>query len=153
MPLEIRQGDLFAADDLPALAHGCNCVGSMGRGIAVEFRRRWPAMYEAYRRECREGRFKPGGVFVWDAGGRTIFNLGTQPLPRPSARLEYIRTAVLEATRIAESRSIPAIGMPRIGAGLGGLQWDSVKAVLEEVAEQTGVLLRVYERPKHPPDP
>jgi O-acetyl-ADP-ribose deacetylase (regulator of RNase III) len=87
-----------------------------------------------------------GRVFVWEAADRTVFNLGTQPLPRPTAKLEYIRTAVQEATQIAESRSIPVIGMPRIGSGLGGLQWESVRAVLEEVAEQTDVLLAVYER-------
>jgi O-acetyl-ADP-ribose deacetylase (regulator of RNase III) len=147
LPFEVRIGDLFEDASLSALAHGCNCAGSMGRGIAVEFRRRWPAMYQAYRRECREGRFRPGGVFVWEADDRTIFNLGTQPVPRPSAKLNYIEAAIREAVRIAESKVIPLIGMPRIGAGYGGLQWRDVRLLLESVGAESSVLLVVYELP------
>jgi O-acetyl-ADP-ribose deacetylase (regulator of RNase III) len=147
LPLEVRTGDLFEDAGLPSLAHGCNCAGSMGRGIAVEFRRRWPAMYQAYRRECNEGRFRPGDVFVWEADERTIFNLGTQPVPGPSARLSYIEAALRQAVRIAESKAIPVIGMPRIGAGYGGLQWTDVRLVLESIGAESRVLLLVYKLP------
>jgi O-acetyl-ADP-ribose deacetylase (regulator of RNase III) len=145
LPFEVRIGDLFEDASLPALAHGCNCAGSMGRGIAVEFRQRWPAMYQAYRRECKEGRFRPGSVFVWEADEKTIFNLGTQPVPRPSAKLDYIEAALREAVRIAESKDIPVIGMPRVGAGYGGLQWADIRPVVESIAAESGVLLLVYE--------
>jgi len=148
LPFELREGDLFADEAIPALAHGCNCTGSMGRGIAVEFRTRWPEMYDAYRVECNEGRFRPGRVFVWEAPGKTIFNLGTQPVPGPSARPEYIEAAVREAVRAAETKAISVIGLPRIGAGLGGLSWDTVRHVLESVANKTHVLLAVYELPR-----
>ena len=150
MPIEFRVGDLFADKQLPSLAHGCNCAGSMGRGIAVEFRRRWPAMYDAYRKECKDGRFRPGDVFVWAAADQTIFNLATQPLPRPPARLEYVEASLRKAVRIAEERRIPLIGMPRIGAGYGGLEWPDVKAIIESIAVETPVVLAVYERPGSP---
>jgi O-acetyl-ADP-ribose deacetylase (regulator of RNase III) len=146
LPLEVRVGDLFDATELPALAHGCNCAGSMGRGIALEFRQRWPAMYEAYRKECEEGRFRPGDVFTWRAGDKTIFNLATQPLPRPSARLEYIERSLRKAIAIAEARDISLVGMPRIGVGLGGLDWADVKRVIEAIGSQTNTVLAVYER-------
>ena len=148
MPIQFRVGDLFADKELPSLAHGCNCAGSMGRGIAVEFRRRWPAMYDAYRKECNEGRFRPGDVFAWSAGDKTIFNLATQPVPRPSARLEYIDLSLRKAVRIAESRSIAVIGMPRIGAGYGGLEWPNVRDIIEAIATDTSVVMAVYERPQ-----
>ena len=148
MPMEIRVGDLFEATDLPALAHGCNCAGSMGKGIAAEFRRRWPDMYEAYRARCKEGRFRPGDVFTWDADGKTIFNLATQRSPRPSARLEYIDDSLRKAITIAEARRIRTVGMPRMGAGLGGLNWSDVKGVIEAIAGDTPIALVVYERPR-----
>ena len=60
----------------------------MGRGIAVEFRRRWPAMFMAYRSECRERRFRPGHVFVWNAGKLAVLcNYGS--LVRPITRAQY----------------------------------------------------------------
>ncbi len=76
----------------------------------------------------------------------TIFNLATQPLPRPSARLEYVDASLRKAIRIAESIAIPVIGMPRIGAGYGGLQWTDVRRILEWAAAETGIILAVYER-------
>ena len=112
---------------------------------AVEFRKRWPAMYDAYRGECKAGRFRPGTVFVWNDPDVTIFNLATQPFPGPSARLEFIHDSLEEAVRIAESRAISLIGMPKIGAGHGGLEWTDVKRILDAVGAETDVLLAVYE--------
>lgn len=104
-------------------------------------------MYDAYRAECTAGRFRPGTVLVWDDPPRTIFNLATQPFPGPSARLEFIHDSLNEAVRIAESRSISLIGMPRIGAGYGGLGWTEVKRILDAVGAETEVVLAVYAGP------
>ncbi len=103
-------------------------------------------MYDAYRAECKSGRFQPGDVFVWDAPGMAVFNLATQPLPRRSARLEYIEASLEKAIQIAESNAISVIGMPRIGVGYGGLHWIDVRRILESAAQETGIILAAYER-------
>jgi hypothetical protein len=73
------------------LGHGVNTLGRMGAGIAVEFRRRWPTMYDAYVEECRSGRLRPGGIFVYQAPDRLIVNMATQRgVGRGSARLEAL---------------------------------------------------------------
>jgi O-acetyl-ADP-ribose deacetylase (regulator of RNase III) len=101
----------------------------MGAGIAVEFRRRWPAMYDAYRAECRSGRLQPGGIFVWQAADRLIVNLATQRgVGRGAARLEWVR----QAARATAQLSVAGLALPRIGAGLGGLRWADVRAILDE---------------------
>jgi hypothetical protein len=68
--VEFRTGNLFEQDDLDALADGVNCVGAMGALIAVEFRRRWPAMYAEYRRCCvgRTRYLRLGGIMPWYTG-------------------------------------------------------------------------------------
>lgn len=78
MPVTFETGDLFSTAEIGAFAHGCNCAGAMGKGIAVSFRERWPEMYEEYRRLCKAGDFALGDVFVWEVGGEAVFNLGTQ---------------------------------------------------------------------------
>ncbi|HZU96416.1 MAG TPA: macro domain-containing protein [Planctomycetota bacterium] len=146
MTIEWTEGDLFAASDLPALAHGCNCAGSMGAGIAVEFRRRWPDMFEEYRALCESGRFQPGDVFLWEAPDRTIFNLGTQKTWRTKATLVAIESSVAKMCELADSKRIARVGLPRIGAGLGGLEWDDVREVIGRVASTAKVKLVVFEK-------
>ncbi|GAA0610887.1 hypothetical protein GCM10009547_11160 [Sporichthya brevicatena] len=144
MSIQERVGDLFDARGFGALAHGCNCAGAMGAGIAVEFRRRWPQMYEEYKHRCNAGSFSPGDVFIWPVAGLVIYNFGTQRTWRTKATIEAIGTAAQLMVRDARSRGIQAIGLPRIGAGLGGLEWPRVRALLGEVATDGGVRLIVH---------
>ena len=145
MPLILARGDLFATPGLVAFGHGCNCAGAMGKGIAVAFRARWPEMYAAYKARCRDGRFGLGDVFLWEEDGVLIFNLGTQKSWRSRAELPAIRRAVAEMLRLAEARGLAEIALPRIGAGLGGLDWAEVCGLLEELAAESPVRLLVCE--------
>ncbi len=147
MPVEYRTGDLFAQPDLAALAHGCNCAGAMGKGIAVLFKQRWPAMYDEYRARCADGRFNPGDVFAWEAPPVTVFNLATERHWRTGATLDAIERSVTAMIREAERRGIAAVGMPRIGAGYGALPWSEVRALLERIAASTDVRLVVVSLP------
>lgn len=131
MPVLERHGDLFDADE-PALAHGCNCAGAMGKGIAVEFRRRWPAMFDEYRQRCRRGEFTPGDLFAWVDDDRVILNLGTQRHWRTKATPDAVRAAIEAMVDYARQNRIDAIAMPRIAAGLGGLEWSDVRAILDQ---------------------
>ncbi len=145
MPTHFVSGDLFADASLPALAHGVNCAGAMGKGIAVEFRARFPAMYRAYRARCAAGDFEPGDVFAWRDSGRMIFNLATQASWRTGATLEAVAASVRTMTELAAAGGIARVGMPRIGAGLGGLPWVEVRALLDRLGSETRVELRVFE--------
>lgn len=145
MSVVFVSGDLFEFAGLDALAHGCNCAGAMGKGIAVEFKRRYPAMFDAYRQRCLEGAFALGDVFPWRAEGRVILNLGTQRTWRTRARLVDVKRALEEMVRVAEEMEASRIGLPRIGAGLGRLPWPSVKALLIEIARDAEVELVVFE--------
>lgn len=145
MPTRFLKGDLFETPTLDGLAHGCNCAGAMGRGIAVEFRKRFPSMYAAYKERCARGAFGLGDVFVWKQGDVTIFNLGTQRTWRTKAELSAVRTALHKMVQIAEQADIRRIGLPRIGAGLGGLAWADVHAELAQLGDSTSVELVVFE--------
>ena len=82
MPVEFISGDLFANSlNVQAFAHGCNCQGSMGAGIAKGFRQRYAEMYEQYRARCKANprQFNLGDVWLWKEQGKPyVFNLGTQ---------------------------------------------------------------------------
>lgn len=144
--LEWTSGDLFADKSLDAVCHGCNCAGAMGKGIALAFRARYPQMYVAYRALCSNGEFALGDVFRWDGEGMPVFNLATQNHWRSRASLEAIRSAVRRMDEICQSSAIARVGVPRIGAGLGGLAWDDVRAVLESELAASPTRFVVFER-------
>lgn len=142
MSLVHRDGDLFGLG-FPAIAHGCNCVGSMGGGVAVVVRRRWPDLYSAYRGRCLEGRFRLGDVFAWVTDDLVVYNLATQLRSGADARLDAVESSVKAALRDAEGRGLRVLGMPRIGSGIGGLRREDVEAVLTQVAADSPVELHL----------
>ena len=156
MPIQFVSGDLFKNRlKAQALAHGCNCAGSMGAGIAVAFRERYPEMYEEYRRRCKAEprQFNPGDVFLWKNDDRPwVFNLATQERYwRGRATYEAIEACLVKMRQLADGQGIGRVSMPRIGAGLGGLSWRKVKAIIERVFAGWAGTLIVYEtyEPEH----
>ena len=79
-------GDLLAADS-EALVNSVNCVGVMGRGVALAFKRRFPDNFKAYKAACDRGELQPGRMFVFETGElmpRIIINFPDQAgLARP----------------------------------------------------------------------
>jgi O-acetyl-ADP-ribose deacetylase (regulator of RNase III) len=127
MPATFTEGDLFARSDIRAWAHGCNCAGAMGAGIAVEFKRRFPRMFEEYKLRCADGRFGLGDVFVWSEGELTVYNLGTQEHWRKKAQLPALSKAVgrmvgARRPRLAESPTSPGADGDREPHRAGGVR-------------------------------
>ncbi len=144
--IEFISGDLFGDHRFDALAHGCNCAGAMGRGIAVEFKRRYPEMFRMYKGLCRTGYFSLGDIFAWDhPSGPRVYCLATQKHWRTPAVLDAVESSVHRMVQDASNRAIKSIGIPRIGAGLGRLPWAEVKDVLIRLASEAPLLLTVFE--------
>ena len=150
MPILFVSGDLFDNKQAAqAFAHGCNCQGSMGAGIARAFRARYPEMYEAYRSRCkaRPRQFNLGDCWLWKAEDQPwVFNLATQEgYGRTRASYEAIEAALRGMRKQADAEGITSIAMPRIGVGYGGLSWTKVRAIVESVFGDWPGTLVVYE--------
>lgn len=151
MPFEEVTGDLFTLG-LDAIGHGCNCQGVMGAGIAAEFRRRYPRMFRTYRDKCHAGQFMLGDFYAYIPAmspPRMIYNLATQLTPGPvssfsitaTGRLDAIGSSVHDALEHARGYGLPSLGLPRVGCGLGGLDWPDVRKILAEAGEASPVRL------------
>lgn len=97
----IEKGDIFNISGVSSYAHGCNCAGAMGKGIALQFRSKYPEMYSEYKAMCKDGIYKPGDVFDYNYGDGHIYNLGTQATWRTKARIEYIERSVKAMLELA----------------------------------------------------
>jgi O-acetyl-ADP-ribose deacetylase (regulator of RNase III) len=150
MPIAWVEGDLFDnAHGAHAFGHGCNCQGSMGAGIAVGFRERYPAMYEEYRRRCKvkPRAFNPGDVFLWKEDDLPwVFNLATQEGTwRSRATYPVVEQTLATMRALADAEGITSIAIPRIGTGYGGLAWSKIKPIIARIFDDWPGTLFVYE--------
>ncbi len=152
MPIHYVSGDIFLNQNhVQAFAHGCNCKGVMGAGIALRFKKDYPEMFDEYRRRCKAKprQFNLGDAFLWKEKDKpSVFNLGTQESPGRHATYQAIEESFINMIGQAEMEGIESIAIPRIGSGYGGLQWEKVREVIEKVFEGWSGNLFVYDEYK-----
>lgn len=142
MTISYTTGDLMGAKEI-ALAHGCNCQGAMGAGVARLVREWHPEVYVVYKAACDDGSFRVGSALpVWcapsKAGDRLVYNLGTQRYPGANATPWGVFLSFANMAEDAWVRGIDTISIPRIGAGIGGLNWDNdVLPAIEEALSRS----------------
>lgn len=137
--LEITGDLLDPGAGFDAIGHGVNLHGVMGAGIALAIASRWPKVIDQYRADCRSGKLDLGGYQRFETrDGQSVYNLATQRRPGPNAQGWAIMASVTAALDDAEQRGHRHIAIPRIGCGIGGLEWDEVKDTLIGVAEFCG---------------
>ena len=147
--IEYKIGDLLA-EQAEALVNTVNCVGVMGRGVALQFKNAFPENFKAYERECRQRKMQPGRMFVFElkqtAAPRYIINFPTKRHWRGKSRMADIDAGLRALTEEIRSRGIRSVALPPLGSGLGGLDWLDVRkriqAVLENLPE---VKITVFE--------
>ncbi len=132
--IEYKTGDILS-EEAEALVNSVNCVGVMGRGIALQFKKAFPENYNAYRARCKHNEMQPGRVFVFETGEtvppRYIINFPTKRHWRGKSRIEDIEAGLASLTEEIRSHRIRSIAIPPLGSGLGGLHWPEVRTRLE----------------------
>lgn len=139
-----REGDLLASD-ADALVNAVNCAGVMGKGIALEFKLRFPANYAAYRAACAAGEVAPGRMFLCADDGRLIVNFPTKKHWRSRSRLTDIAAGLDDLVWVIKERALTSVALPALGVGNGGLDWADVSALAhEKLSALTGVTVELY---------
>ncbi|HEX8876701.1 MAG TPA: macro domain-containing protein [Phycisphaerales bacterium] len=132
--MELGTGDILKAD-VEALVNTVNCVGVMGRGIALQFKNKFPANFKAYKAACDKGGVQPGRMLVYDLGPlnspRWIINFPTKRHWKGKSQIEDIQAGLLALKKEIEDRGIASIALPPLGCGLGGLDWTDVRPLIE----------------------
>lgn len=140
MPLIDRTGDLFGTH-LDVLGHGVNLRGIMGAGVAKIVHQRFPSVFTAYHEACGDGSLTAGTAQLVpvqeSSDGRELFiaNIASQVNLGADANIALLDSGVRDAVRQARILGKNGIALPRIGAGIGGLDWGEVRACLERIAD------------------
>ena len=156
----LRRGDLLRSS-AQTLVNPVNCVGAMGRGLALQFKREYPAMFSDYSWRCAAGELRPGKPQLWRPGaqqlpldgagavtgtpGHWILNFPTKRHWRESSRIDDIAAGLDWLNRHHRSLGIESLAVPALGCGEGGLVWADVFPLLNARLGSLGIPVELYE--------
>lgn len=134
--LELTRGDILDSN-AEALVNTVNCMGIMGRGIALQFRKAFPENFKAYKSICDKKALHPGMMLVYDLNRfnnpRYIINFPTKRHWKGKSKIEDIRIGLEALVEKIKEYNIQSVAIPPLGCGLGGLDWSPVKHMIQEV--------------------
>ncbi|MGO7728125.1 macro domain-containing protein [Rhizobium johnstonii] len=147
--IEFKTGDILRSD-VEALVNTVNCVGIMGRGIALQFKNDFPENFKAYEAACAREEVQPGKMFVFETRTLTnpkfIINFPTKRHWRGKSRMEDIDSGLRALVEEIHTRGIRSIAIPPLGSGLGGLNWADVRPrIVEALRDLNDLQVIVFE--------
>jgi len=132
--ITFKRGNLFQ-EDLEALVNAVNCVGVMGKGLALQFKKAFPDNFKAYATACRRDEVQPGRMFVFATDQMTnpryIINFPTKRHWREKSQLSDVEAGLQSLAAEIQRLGIRSIAVPPLGCGLGGLSWTDVRGLIE----------------------
>ncbi|MFC3170427.1 type II toxin-antitoxin system antitoxin DNA ADP-ribosyl glycohydrolase DarG [Paracoccus fontiphilus] len=152
MTVKFKNGDMFA-EPVEALVNTVNCVGVMGKGVAHEFKVRWPDNYKEYKTLCARKGLRPGQMFTFQnmhmfgsTGPRYLVNFPTKDHWKAKSKISYVEDGLDALATEIERLGIKSIAMPPLGCGNGGLDWSEVKPlIMQKLGHLNDVDVVVFE--------
>jgi len=147
--ITVTQGNILKAD-VEALVNTVNCVGVMGRGIALQFKKAYPENFKLYKKLCENKELQPGKLYTYPLNNimppQYIINFPTKEHWRGNSKLAYIDSGLKTLIREVQRLGIKSIAIPPLGCGLGGLDWSVVRPLIEKAMSTfTDVKVVLYE--------
>lgn len=129
------EGDILASN-ADAIINTVNCVGVMGRGLALQFKNAYPENFRAYKKACDAKRLEPGGLHIFDRGSlerpHYIVNFATKGHWKAKSQLGDIKKGLVALRGEVAKLKMRSVAVPPLGCGLGGLDWNEVLPLIEE---------------------
>jgi len=142
------KGNLFDSDT-QALVNAVNTVGVMGKGIALQFKKRFPMNYKLYSEACKKGEVVIGKMFVVKEntfkGEKMIINFPTKTAWFKKSQYTFIEEGLKDLVKVIDQYKIKSIAIPPLGSGNGGLKWDKVKSMMNEYLGHLETEIIIYE--------
>lgn len=129
-----------------ALVNTVNCEGYMGKGIAYQFKLKYPLNNKDYIKACKNGELTIGKLHYFKENEKIIINFPTKDKWRMKSKMEYIDLGLDELIKLIYSLNIKSISIPPLGSGNGGLKWNEVKELIEsKLSNIPDVDIYIYE--------
>jgi O-acetyl-ADP-ribose deacetylase (regulator of RNase III) len=136
-------GDIFTAPT-HTVVNTVNTKGVMGKGLALQFKQRFPQMYHDYRQRCQRGEVRVGRPYLYTGSHPWILNFPTKDHWRYPSRLEWIRDGLKWFVAHYREWGVESIAFPQLGTDLGGLSWNEVQPLMHAALDPLDIEVRIY---------
>ena len=137
------KGDIFSSP-AQVLVNTVNTVGVMGKGVALEFKKRYPEMFSAYERVCKAKQLEIGKLFLWKGPEKWVLMFPTKVHWRNPSKIEYIEAGLQKFSATYADKGITSAAFPRLGCGNGGLDWKQVQPLMEQYLKNLPIPIYIY---------
>lgn len=127
--LEYSKQNIFLLE-VDAYVNPVNCIGVMGGGLAAQFKYKYPQMFADYSNMCARQRLLPGRIHSFYEKNKWIINFPTKVHYKNPSKIEYIEQGFIGVDTFLSSNKISSMAFPKLGCGLGGLDWNTVKPLM-----------------------
>lgn len=141
--LKYVKGDLLKSP-AQVLVNAVNTVGVMGKGIASQFKNKYPEMFKEYRSLCNAGNFKIGELLLFYEKDHWIMLFPTKKHWRNPSNLSYIEDGLKKFVEVYDGLNITSIAFPKLGCGNGGLDWNDVRPLMEKYLKPLPIDVYIY---------
>jgi O-acetyl-ADP-ribose deacetylase (regulator of RNase III) len=143
--IQYIKGNLFTSN-AKVIVNTVNTVGVMGKGIAADFKKYYPEMFDQYKKMCDSGKFEIGYLYLYKTPNKWVLNFPTKKHWRAKSTLEYIEIGLVKLVSEATKLQITDIAMPKLGCGNGGLEWETqVKPLVEKYLKKAPINVSIYD--------
>ncbi len=141
--IQYQKGDIFDSK-AQVIVNTVNCKGVMGKGLALSFKQRYPAMFTTYQQECRTGKLRIGRPTLYQASTPWILNFPTKDDWRWPSKLEYLEKGLEYVVANYKKAGIKSIAFPKLGAQNGKLSWNDVGPLMAKYLSQLDIDVHIY---------
>lgn len=155
--LSYLKGDLLSSP-AQVLVNTVNTVGVMGKGIALQFKNKYPDMFKAYQYICEKNLLDVGKLYLWKSPEKWVLMFPTKKHWRNPSKIEYIEQGLVKFVKNYERLGIESIAFPKLGCGNGNLDWKTVRPIMEKYLKPLPITVYIYvdnyklETPEHEDD-
>ena len=142
--LHFVHGDIFKSQ-MQVITNPVNCVGVMGKGLALAFKNAYPLHFKEYHRICLLGALRVGVPRLIETDTRPILIFPTKHHWRNPSQIEFIDEGLKYLADHYQEMGIKSLALPKLGAGLGGLPWTSVRSLIVKHLGSLPINIEVYE--------
>ncbi|MHC1740641.1 MAG: macro domain-containing protein [Anaerolineaceae bacterium] len=147
------KGNLFNSK-AQAYVNTVNCVGAMGKGIALEFRRRYPDMFEQYKKDCLQKKLVPGRIYSYPQPDVLILNFAIKNDWKQPSKVEWVESTLKQFVAWYRNKEIKSVAFPWMGAMNGGIPFEIIQSLTRNYLQNLpDIDIEVYTFDPVAPDP